>query len=207
MSILFHNKPLPEPYTIYIQNFNFEKYLEYAHEDIKCELIDGVLIIQSPASLEHELIFKFLLTLLELHVQGKKLGLVVGSRFTMRLSSTWAPEPDIMFITSEDEKNLKENYLDGPATVTFEILSPSTKDNDLNKKLPKYLDSGVKEIWIINPMEKKVKIYWKNKNYTSHKEEEWLKSRFIPGFRLREKWLWSVKSISPLEKFNEMKEG
>ena len=99
--ITFHDKPILEPYTIHVQNFNFERYLEYAHEDIICELLNGVLIIHSPASLEHELIFKFLLTLLDLHAQEGNLGLIVGSRFTMRLSSKWAPEPDIMFIASD----------------------------------------------------------------------------------------------------------
>ena len=179
MGILFHNKPLPEPYTIYIQNFNFDRYLDYAHEDIKCELIDGVLVIHSPASLEHELIFKFVLTYLELHVQERKLGLVVGSRFSMRLSSKWAPEPDIMFIASEWEKNLKDKYLDGPATVIFEILSPSTQEEDLYKKLPKYLESGVKEVWIINPREKNLIIHWEKENQKYHDEGDWAESRFI----------------------------
>jgi len=207
MGITFHNKPIPEPYTIYVQNFNFERYIEYAHEDINCELLDGVLTIHSPASLEHELIFKFLLTLLDLYIQEKKLGLVVGSRFTMKLSSKWAPEPDIMYIAASDIKDkLKETYLDGPATVIFEILSQSTREDDLNKKLPKYLASGVKEVWIIDPLEKHLTIYWKEANSNTYKEIEWAISKFIPGFRIKVDWLWKTKSISVIEKFREMKE-
>lgn len=206
MGISFHNKPILEPYTIYVQNFNFERYLEYAHEDINCELLNGVLIIHSPASLAHELIFKFLLTLLDLHTQEGSLGLVVGSQFSMRLSSKWAPEPDIMFIASNSKDKLKENYLDGPATVIFEVLSPSTREDDLNKKLPKYLESGVKEVWIIDPVQKDLKIHWEKDSSSTHEGNKWVKSKYIPGFRLKVDWLWKTKSISVLEKFNELKE-
>jgi len=206
MGITFNDKPIPEPFTIYVLNFNFERYLEYAHEDINCELLDGVLTIHSPASLEHELIFKFLLTLLDLYSQEGNLGLVVGSRFTMKLSSKWAPEPDIMFIASDSKRNLKENYLDGPATVVFEILSPSTREDDLKKKLPKYMESGVKEVWIVDPMQNQLTIYWEKANLSIYKGKEWAKSKFISGFCLKVDWLWSIKSISVLEKFNELKE-
>ncbi|MBD3341704.1 MAG: hypothetical protein GF353_21545 [Candidatus Lokiarchaeota archaeon] len=205
MSISFHNKPIPEPYTIYVRNFDFERYLEYAHEDINCELIHGVLIIHSPVSLENEIIFKFMLTLLDLYVHKKKLGLVVGSRFTMNLSSKWAPESDIMFIASDSESTLKETYLDGPATVVIEILSPSTQKDDLNKKLPKYLKSGVKEVWIVDPMKKNFTTHWSKDQSRIYKESEWTKSKIIPEFRLKVNWLWKAKSISVLEKLKELK--
>ncbi|MEX2728603.1 MAG: Uma2 family endonuclease, partial [Candidatus Sigynarchaeum springense] len=145
MVITYNNKPLPEPFTVYIPGFNFSRYMEYADEDIDCELIDGVLVIHSPASLEHELIFKFILNILDLYTQQNGLGIVVGSRFTMRLSDSLAPEPDIMFIERGMADRLKETYLDGPATVVFEILSPSNHEDDLTKKIPGYIKLGVKE--------------------------------------------------------------
>ena len=147
-----------------------------------------------------------MLTLLDLHAQEGNLGLVVGSRFTMRLSSKWAPEPDIMFVASDSKSKLKETYLDGPATVIFEILSPSTREDDLSKKLPKYLESGVKEVWIIDPIQKHLTIHWDEDNFSTHKGKEWVKSKFISGFRIKVDWLWLTKSISVLEKFNELKE-
>lgn len=204
MGITFHDKPIPEPYTIYVQNFDFERYLEYAHEDINCELLDGVLIIHSPASLEHELIFKFILTLLDLHVQENNLGISLGSRFTMKLSSKWAPEPDIMFIAEESKDNLKDTYLDGPASVIFEILSPSTREDDLGKKLPKYLESGVKEVWIIDPNQRKTSIFWNKNDSMDYKGEEWAISRIIKDFRIKIDWLWQTGAISVLEKLKEM---
>ena len=203
MGILFQNKPLPEPFTIYVQDFDFERYLAYANEDIDCELINGVLVIHSPASLEHELIFKFLLNLLDLYVQQQKLGVIIGSRFTMNLSDKWGPEPDIMFIDETQEEKLRDTYLEGPATVVIEILSPSTRDDDLEKKIPYYIESGVKEAWIIDPKEQTVTIQWHSRKKEAA-SVEWAESKFIPGFRLHPSWLWNVKNISVIEKLNEI---
>ena len=188
-----------------IQNFNFRKFLEYANEDINCELINGVLIIHSPASLNHELIFKLILNLLDLYIQKNEIpGLSLGSRFTMRLSSKWAPEPDVMFIDREQEKNLHETYLDGPASVIFEILSPSTRDIDLQKKLPKYLECGVKEVWIIDLEEKSINIFFEGEKHTFLDQDEWISSKYIEGFRIKSRWLWNARNVNILEKLRHI---
>jgi Uma2 family endonuclease len=203
MVITYNNKALPEPFTVYIPGFDFERYMEYANEDIDCELIDGVLVIHSPASLEHELIFKFLLNILDLYSQREGLGTVVGSRFTMRLSDTWAPEPDVMFVAKDLLDHLHDTYLDGPATAVFEILSPSNRDDDLTKKIPGYIAQGVKETWVIDPAGKKITIHAGNEKRVITRQE-WAISTVIPGFKLRANWLWNAREISVLEKLEEI---
>jgi Uma2 family endonuclease len=203
MVITYNNKPLPEPFTVFIHGFNFSRYMEYANEDIDCELIDGVLVIHSPASLEHELIFKFILNVLDLYTQQKGLGTVVGSRFTMRLSDSWAPEPDVMFIEKGIASRLGETYLDGPATAVFEILSPSNRRDDLTKKIPGYIKMGVKEAWAIDAVEKQVTVFSKNKRIVAS-GDDWAISSAIDGFKIRVSWLWSVEKLSVLEKLGEI---
>lgn len=203
MVITYNNKPLPEPFTVYIPGFNFSRYMEYANEDIDCELIDGVLVIHSPASLEHELIFKFILNILDLYTQRNGLGIVVGSRFTMRLSESWAPEPDVMFIEKGNADRLGETFLDGPATAVFEILSPSNREDYLTKKIPGYVKMGVKEVWIIDPVEKHVTINSGTKRMVIS-DDAWAISSVINGFKIRANWLWNVEKISVLEKLGEI---
>lgn len=194
MVLTLDNKPLLEPYTIMIPEISFDRFLEFANEDISCELLDGVLIIHSPASFEHESIFKFLLILLELYSNKKSLGTPIGSHFVMKLSRKWVPEPDIIFLTPEDQKMLTDTYLDGPASVVFEILSNSNRLNDLEKKLPKYLEAGVKEVWIIDPKEKHISIHT-SKNVKTFRDDQWAKSEIITGFRVKNTWLWSHPMI------------
>ncbi|MHA1680068.1 MAG: Uma2 family endonuclease [Promethearchaeota archaeon] len=202
MVISYQDKPLPEPYTIYIKDFDFKRYMEYANEDIDCELLDGELTIHSPASLEHELIFKLILNLLDLYLQRTKLGIVLGSRFTMKLSETWAPEPDIMYISQKNEEKLKDTYMDGAANVVFEILSPATRKDDLKKKLPKYVECGVSEVWIIDPQEHKVIIHWKDEN--KEIQNGWAESKHINGFKLMIEWLWDARNLNIVEKLGDI---
>ena len=205
MAILtINNKPLIEPYSIYIPEKSFENLLKYANEDISCELLDGVLVIHSPASFKHESIFKFLLTLLEIYGTKKKIGTPFGSRFMMKLSDKWAPEPDIMFLTPDDQINLQENYLLGPASVVFEILSKTTRIDDLEKKLPNFLKFGVKEVWIIDPEEQKVEIHWPTAKST-FSDDTWVTSKIITNFKIKMSWLWEPDKKSVLEAFNEIK--
>ncbi len=205
MAILtINNKPIIEPYSIYIPEISFENLLKYANEDISCELLDGVLVIHSPASFKHESIFKFLLTLLEIYGTKKKIGTPFGSRFMMKLSDKWAPEPDIMFLTPEDQINLQENYLLGPASVVFEILSKTTRIDDLEKKLPNFLKFGVKEVWIIDPEEQKVEIHWPTAKST-FSDDTWVTSKIITNFKIKMSWLWEPDKKSVLEAFNEIK--
>ena len=63
--------------------------MEHANEDIDCELLNNEFPIHSPASLEHELIFKFLLNIVDLNVHQRAIEVVLGSRFTMRLTDKW----------------------------------------------------------------------------------------------------------------------
>jgi Uma2 family endonuclease len=202
--ITLDNKPLSEPYLVHIWGKSFEQFLEFANEDISCELLNGVLIIHSPASFQHESIFKFLITILELYSSKKDIGTPLGSRFVMKLSNEWALEPDILFITNEMKKNIKTTYLDGPAEVVFEILSRSTRIDNLTQKLPQYLKSGVKEVWIIDPEEKLITIHWAKSN-KKFIDDQWAESKFIKGFKIKSKWLWdSPISISVTDALTEL---
>ncbi len=83
-SIEIYDKIIYPPFTILKHDVSEEEFFEFSTEDISCELIDGVLIIHSPASLQHENIFQLLLTLLRLFLDKTNYGKVIGSRFPMR---------------------------------------------------------------------------------------------------------------------------
>jgi hypothetical protein len=37
--ISINDKPIIEPYTVYVEEVSFERFLEFANEDIACELV------------------------------------------------------------------------------------------------------------------------------------------------------------------------
>src|SRR5699024_5761656 len=65
--------------------------------------------------------------------------------------------PDLSVIC--DKSGLTENKYTGVPTVIFEIVSPSNQAHDLVSKLNLYMQYGVKEYWIVNPILNTIMVY------------------------------------------------
>ncbi len=74
----------------------------YKLEEKKAEYLDGTVLIQSTASLKHEEIFGDIFMKMRSFVMEKKLGRVLGSRFTIVLDN-YRFEPDIVYISNENK--------------------------------------------------------------------------------------------------------
>ena len=197
MTLTFHykdGKEITGPFILLKQNSTEKEFLAFANEDVDCELIDGVLVIHSPANNEHEDIFSYLMTIFRLFLDATGRGQVRGSRFVMRLSDKWSPGPDILVITPEKYTNIKESRLEGPADLVVEILSESTREIDLEKKLPKFLTSGVQEVWIIDPKEHVISIHYNNGEslkYDDPSSTITITSNVLPELQLAVRWIWN----------------
>lgn len=70
--------------------------------------------------------------------------------------------PDLFVACNTD--NFSENELIGPPDFVIEILCPSNKLHDLVTKLNLYMNHGVKEYWIVDPMDKRILVYYIDEN-------------------------------------------
>lgn len=190
-------KSVEPPFVLIKPGVSDEEFFEFMEEDIACELLEGVLFVHSPASLEHEEIFQFLLIMLNRFLAKAGEGKVLGSRFVMRLAQGIIPEPDLMVLTPRTLAQLKDTFLEGPADIVIEILSPSTREIDLSKKLPQYLAHGVHEVWIIDPETKEIQIHRPEKSTESYINEQRASSSVLPKFWIRPVWLWNVSTYDP----------
>ena len=66
-------------------------------------------------------------------------------------------EPDISVIC--DKNKLTDEGCNGAPDWIIEIVSPSSRPMDYNKKLLKYGTAGVKEYWIVDPMKQLITVY------------------------------------------------
>lgn len=66
-------------------------------------------------------------------------------------------EPDISVIC--DESRLDEKGCHGAPDWIIEIVSPASKYTDYVKKLNLYEKAGVREYWIVDPLQKSVTVY------------------------------------------------
>jgi Uma2 family endonuclease len=203
MAVELLAKPRPlKPHKLQQERITFEQFCELIHEDQKADLIDGVIYMQSPPSIPHEIVFGFLLHLVDIYVRHKKLGDVVGSRAAARLGKHDGPEPDLMFISKERQHIIKFEHVDGAPDLIVEIISQGAAYIDRSKKKKQYAKFGVREYWLINPNKQTAEFFinregqWESLPITA---EGVFHSVVMPGFWLHPDWLFAKELPDPLE--------
>ncbi|MBD3253893.1 MAG: hypothetical protein GF383_02320 [Candidatus Lokiarchaeota archaeon] len=113
----------------------------------------------------------------------------------MRLSEKWNPEPDLMVIKPEHYNRIMETRIQGPADLVIEILSPTTRELDLTKKLPHFRQAGVEEVWIIAPENQEFIIYWEKeeKKWSKENADTYIESRILADLKFKPIWIWERK--------------
>jgi Uma2 family endonuclease len=138
----------------------FEEFIATVDEDARVEWVNGEIVETSPASDRHAEITVFLTTLLNLFARRKKLGRVLHAPFYMRAGpNAGAREPDVFFLRTENLGRLKKTYLDGPADLVVEVISPDSQVRDRGDKFYEYEAGGVGEYWLIDSVRHRVELY------------------------------------------------
>jgi Uma2 family endonuclease len=53
----------------------------------------------------------------------------------------------------------KSKFVDGAPLLAIEVLSPNDKHQDISDAVEEYLDCGVKQVWIVDPVAETVTVY------------------------------------------------
>lgn len=188
---------------------SYEKFLAWCNEDTWAEWVDGEVKICSPASYRHQNIRGFLESVLSIYIEEHKLGQVLGAPFQMLLSSvSRGREPDLLFVSQKRLILLKETYLDGPADLVIEIVSPESVGRDRGEKFVEYEAAGVNEYWLIDPQRQQVEFYRLGDDglyqLVPVGSEGVYRSEALPGFWLRVGWLWQKPLPPVLEVLREI---
>lgn len=186
---------------------SYEDFLIWA-DGRHAEWVDGEVILMSPVSQRHQLLVKFLLKLLDEFVEAHDLGIVLFAPFQMKLRPARAGrEPDVLFLAREHLDRLTENYLNGPADLAIEIISPESRERDSVIKLEEYARAGIGEYWLLDPHRQEAAFYQLGANGVyvpaSVDTDGFYHSRVLNGLRLRVSWLWQ----DPLPSLRSVREA
>jgi Uma2 family endonuclease len=77
----------------------------------------------------------------------------------MKLSDDYAPEPDLLVVTTPNLGRLEKTKLVGAADLVVEIISPESGMRDRGFKFDQYEAGGVKEYWLIDPERRQAYLY------------------------------------------------
>jgi len=185
---------------------SFEEFLAWTPDNALVEWVDGEIIVMSPVSFDHASILMFLGRLMSDYVEAHGLGQVVFAPFLMRLASRPSGrEPDLLFVAGDHLDRVQPTYLDGPADIAVEIVSPDSVSRDRGDKFAEYEAAGVREYWLIDPERQEALFYALGPagryQRVSTDAGGIFRSTVLPGFWLCVDWLWQ----RPLPKLAEVR--
>lgn len=146
--------PLPQK-QLYTENDYYN-----IPEDVRSELIDGIIYYQTAPSRVHQKILMSVSKTIANYIDSKGGDCeVYPAPFAVKLREDGKTivEPDISVICDRDK--LTDQGCTGAPDWIIEIVSPGNSSHDYIRKLNLYADAGVREYWIVNPMKHTIYVY------------------------------------------------
>lgn len=174
------------------QFYTYKDYLLWPDEE-RWELIDGVAYNMSPApSRFHQKISGALFNSIYNYLKDKSCE-VYNAPFDVRLPEGKESEEDILTVVQPDiavicdQSKLDDKGCKGSPDLIIEIVSPNTVAKDMKEKLALYERHGVKEYWILHPIDKLAIVYrlLENQQYVKpeiYTEDNTVESEALAGF-------------------------
>lgn len=139
--------------------WTYQDYLKLPNDRNTYQIIGGKLFMTPAPSSYHQRISRNLEFILWSHVKKNDLGEVFYAPIDAVFSSVNVVQPDIVFISKEKLRIVKEKGIFGSPDLIVEIISPSTSEMDIKLKKDLYQRFGVREYWIVYPEGKKIEVF------------------------------------------------
>jgi len=195
-------EPVPEFYSraslrgdfmVMIAGQTVEDWKRLAPPNQICEYIDGIIYMPNTPTDEHQYVAGFLFHLLDGFRCERGTGEVRFAPCALVLRDDRFPQPDVFVRPIEGVEGV-------PALLTVEILSPSTRAQDLTKKLAIYQENAIPELWSIDMEGHMLRVDRRGADggYDTHRVEAgvWYLAS-LPGFWIDVAWLWDRPLPNP----------
>ncbi|MBQ6622276.1 MAG: Uma2 family endonuclease [Mogibacterium sp.] len=141
-------------------------------DDVRVELIDGVIYDLAAPSKAHQVVAGTVFTMMNAYAMqhdGPCVPVIAPSDVRLDRDDSTIVQPDIYVVCQREEAAAEQpddepahqsaGAFQGAPDFVLEVVSPSTRRKDLIIKLNKYMTSGVREYWIVDPAEETVTVY------------------------------------------------
>ena len=143
----------------------------------KIELINGREFMMAPAAgTLHNSVGMNLAWIIRGYLRGKRCKVFYETEVWLDEANHFIP--DLLILC--DRSKIRPGHIEGAPDLVIEILSPSTRKNDVGEKKDAYERSGVKEYWLVSPKEETVDVYLLkdgkfvvDNSYHNYSEDEW----------------------------------
>jgi Uma2 family endonuclease len=157
------------------------------HPKQRCELIKGEIHLMSPAGSEPGWVVMNVAGPMMVFVKDHKLGYTFGAEtgFVIERDPDTVRAPDVAFVAAdriEDRPTAK--FFPGPPDLAVEVLSPSDTASEVQEKAEAWLNSGCREVWLIDPRRKSATRLTPAEDSIIQQSVETLTTNLLPGFSL-----------------------
>ncbi len=146
------------------KNFTYADYSKLGEED-RYEVIDGQIYNMSPSPTpKHQDILGGLYAEFRSYLRGKECRVFISpidvclsdEKEDLHKVKEWVI-PDMVVVC--DKNKIDEKRIVGTPDLLVEVLSPSTAKKDKLVKYNRYQRAGVKEYWIVDPVNEVIEVY------------------------------------------------
>ena len=152
------------------------------------QLIQGELVTMTSPNTRHQSIILNISYHLQSFLHKNGLGKLFLSPMDVVMGEGEVYQPDILFILESNQKIIEDTKINGIPDMIVEVLSPSNAYYDLVVKKKIYEQCGVKEYWIVDPLQNTLDLYVLHNNKFEHKiqieKKGKIPSEIFPGLDL-----------------------
>lgn len=158
-----------------------------------CELVQGTLVMMSPAGFEHGVITQRIAAVLHAYVAARKLGVVTAAEtgFLLARSPDTVRAADVAFVAERRvPRGRTIGFFEGAPDLAVEVLSPSdVRDHAAGSramaKIADWLAAGCLEVWSVDPGSRTVTVHTSGGAVTLASEADSVVSTAVPGLTVR----------------------
>jgi Uma2 family endonuclease len=171
-----------------IRRLSVTEYFQYPETNCRMELVYGVVREPPAPRWGHQTVVTRLVTLLEPYVRAQQLGRICVSPVDVVLDAERAlvVQPDLVFVSNERMAIVRERAYGAP-DLTIEVLSFGTAFHDRSVKLEWYREYGVRECWLIDPVQMAVEVVNLDSDVDTRRTfdgRDPIESYVLPGFTM-----------------------
>jgi Uma2 family endonuclease len=150
----------------------------------RAEFLEGELVMAPSPDGSHQALVRRIVLALAAHLGEPGTERVFAAPLDVFLAGRNVAQPDVL-VLPEGTKPKPPPWKIPLPVVVFEVVSPRGQEYDVEKKVPLYAHSGIREAWIVDQFRKVVEVHDLVAGaHTVHGPGELARSAAIPGFAL-----------------------
>jgi Uma2 family endonuclease len=145
-----------------------EEFWSLPESVLPVEYVNGEIVMSPTPTVLHQTVLVSIFVALHAFVKTRALGVVFPAPLDVVLPTGDVVQPDIFFLTTKQaERVFSAKRVEEVPPFLVEVISPGSLTHDMIRKREMYEKNGVREYWIVDPVESTIaQLVLKKKHYT-----------------------------------------